>query len=305
VRNGPLLTWRSRYELFRDPHLFTLTQPVESVEVHGQDSFVARCQTNDQWTVVPGSGPSFPGDTALIRKLIGSLGDMQIIDFVKDVVNAPDLPEYGLASPARCYILRGACPSTNPAETNTVLAELNFGFGTNQPGMVCARRTDETSVYAVRTNDFANLPAASWQLRERKIWQFCETNVVGVTIQQNKKTRKLLRRGPHEWSLAPGSQGIINDLAVDATVKGLSDAAAIAWLARGEYNRAAYGFGETPYQVTLELQNGETATVEFGGEGPASNVYAAVTLEGQPWLLEFPWILFRDVSAYLSIPANL
>jgi hypothetical protein len=305
LRYGPLLTWRSRYELFRDPHLFTLTEPVESVEVHGLDSFVVRHETNDAWTVVPEGSPAFPGDTAQIKKLIESLVDLQIIDFVKDVVNAPDLPEYGLATPARSYILRGACSPSNSAMTNPVLAELNFGFGTNKVATVYARRTDETSVYAVRTNDFALLPAASWQLRQRRVWQFSETNVIGVTIQQNNKTRKLLRRGPHEWSLAPGSQGIIDDLAVDATVQGLAQTSANAWVARGDYNRAAYGFGQAPYQVTLELQNGETAMIEFGGEAPTSDVYACVKFEGQPWLLEFPWILFRDVSTYLSIPANL
>ena len=32
----------------------------------------------------------------------------------------------------------------------------------------------------------------------------------------------LLHRGLHQWSLAPGSPGGINDLAVDATVGGLS-----------------------------------------------------------------------------------
>jgi hypothetical protein len=255
--------------------------------------------------VVPEGSPAFPSDTAQIKKLIGSLVDLQIIDFVKDVVNAPDLPEYGLATPARSYILRGACSPSNSSMTNPVLAELNFGFGTNKLATVYARRTDETSVYAVRTNDFALLAAASWQLRQRRVWQFSETNVIGVTIQQNSKTRKLLRRGPHEWSLAPGSQGIIDDLAVDATVQGLAQTSANAWVARGDYNRAAYGFGQAPYQVTLELQNGETAMIEFGGEAPTTDVYACVKFEGQPWLLEFPWILFRDVSAYLSIPANL
>jgi len=254
---------------------------------------------------VPDGSPGFSGDTAVIRKLIESLGDLQIIDFVKDVVNAPELPEYGLAAPARCYVLRGACSQADSVPTNAILAELNFGFGTNHPGMVLARRTDETSVYGVRTNDFAMLPAASWQLRERRMWELCETNVAGVTIQQNNKTRKLLHPGPHEWSLAPGSQGIINDLAVDATVKGLAEANVTAWLARGEFDRAAYGFGETPFQVTLELQNGEAASIQFGAEAPNNNRYASVTFDGQPWLLELPWILFRDVAEYLSIPANL
>jgi hypothetical protein len=254
--------------------------------------------------VLPQNAQGFPADPDLINNLISSLGGLQIIEFVKAVVNTPDLPDYGLAVPVRQYVLRSACEGSLSDATNAVIAELSFGFGTNQPEKVFARRADESSVYAVRTNDFAQLPYASWQMRQRKLWGFSETNVARVIIQQQGRTRQLIRKGPHEWSLAPGSQGIINDLAVDATVRGLAQLRANTWVGRGRGSLAPYGLGEGKYRITLQLDNGE-ASLEFGGEAPSSDIYTAVTLDGQPWVFEFPWILFRDVSLYLSIPANL
>lgn len=300
-----LQPWRNSYESFRDPHLLTLTEPVEAILVRGLDHFELRQQTNGSWRVLPQGGRDFPADPDLTKDLLSCLSGLRIIDFVKAVVNAPDLPEYGLALPVRQYILKGTCADSNPGTTNSIIAELSFGIGTNQSDKVYARRADESSVYAVRTNDFAQLPAASWQLRERKFWRFSETDVSRVTIRQHGKTRQLIRKGPHEWSLAPGSQGIINDLAVDATVRGLAQMSAVAWSGRGESSLAAYGLDTGQYQITLELSNGEQKSLAFGREAPSTNVYALVTLDGQPWSFEFPWILFRDVSLYLSIPPDV
>jgi len=42
--------------------------------------------------------------------------------------------------------------------------------------------------------------------------------------------------------------------------------------------------------------------VEFGAEAPSSCEYAAVIFDGQPWILEFPWPLFRDILTTLPIP---
>src|SRR5258708_25360736 len=43
--------------------------------------------------------------TTLFRSIDG-LSSLQVADFVKDFVTEPDLPTYGLASPARRYVLK-------------------------------------------------------------------------------------------------------------------------------------------------------------------------------------------------------
>ena len=147
-----------------------------------------------------------------------------------------------------------------------------------------------------------NLPTAGWQFRQRKLWSFTAADVTRLTIRQRGKTRQLQHNGPHLWSLAPGSQGIVDDLATEETVRGLVEASAVAWVARGENQRSRYGFTDTNLQLTLELKTGPAASIEFGGEAPSGSPYAAITLDGQLWIFEFPWPLGRDVLAYLSIP---
>src|SRR5205823_9267329 len=124
------------------PHLLTLTGPVDAIEVSGADKFTVLHQSNDSWRIVP---QGFAADGQLVKELLSSLNGMQVTQFVKDVVIEPNLPEYGLASPARKYILKaGAGASTG---SNGIIAELHFG--TNQDDRVYARRSDEGSVYAV------------------------------------------------------------------------------------------------------------------------------------------------------------
>ena len=60
----------------------------------------------------------------------------------------------------------------------------------------------------------------------------------------------------------------------------------------------------TSYQITLELKNGDKASVEFGSEAPAGVPCAAVTLEGEPWVFECPAWLYVYVQRYLSVPPN-
>jgi hypothetical protein len=286
---------------FRDPHLLTLTEPVDSIEVFGTDHFSVRYATNQGWRVLPGD---FPADAGLVKDFLAALSSVQIVVFEKDVVNPPDLPGYGLADPACRYVLKRAVPAGVGAETNQVMVELSFGLGTNQPDKVFARRADESSVYALAARDVAHFPVASWEFRERRVWHVEMNEISGVTIRQNGKTRQLLRNGPHQWSLAPGSQGIINDLAVEETARALVQVSSAFWVARGDQARARYGFSDQALQISFELKDGAKRTIEFGGQAPSSNVYAAVTLDGGVWIFEFPWFIYRDVVSYLAIPSN-
>ncbi len=189
---------------------------------------------------------------------------------------------------------------TAVAGTNAVMAELDFGA--LQDDKVFARRADETSVYAVRQADYLTLPAASWQLRQRQILNLDEGDVTRVLILQQGKTREIIHSGPLEWALAPGSQGIIEPAAIEATAGGLCRLAAVAWTAHGEQSRARFGFKDDGHAVTLELKNGEKFTIEFGGEAPSGHRYAAMKLDGQLCIFELSVLLYRDVLLYLAIP---
>ena len=159
-------------------------------------------------------------------------------------------------------------------------------------------------VYAVKLTDFQRLPAAGWQMRERRIWNLSTNDVARATIRQQGRIRHIVRNGPHDWSLAPGSQGVINDLAVEETVSGLCQLTAAAWVGRGAADRARYGFSENSHQVALELKNGEKASVEFNIVAASGVPYGAVALAGEPWVFECPAWLYEYVQRYLSVPPN-
>ena len=90
------------------------------------------------WRVLP---QDFPADAGLVKDLLSALSGLQIVEFTKDVAIAPDLPAYGLAPPARQYILRSAATNSPAGPTNPIIAEVDFG--TNQADKVFARRADE------------------------------------------------------------------------------------------------------------------------------------------------------------------
>ena len=297
VANDLLAPWRDKVNDFRDPYLVALPAAPAVIELRGEDSFSLEQQTNGTWRVLP---ENFPADGGLVKDFLSALNTLRVIQFV-DVVIEPDLPGYGLAPPARRYTLRSA-PTNSPASvTNAIMADLSFG--TNQAGSAFARRADESYVYGIATNGFQRLPSASWQVRERAIWNLSTNDVDRAVIRQQGKVRQLKRNGPHLWALiTPGS---INELAVEETVRDLCELTAVAWAARGKQSRSQYGFTDQGLQITLELKNGEKRAVEFGGQAPSGLPYAAVTLDGDLWVFEFPLALARDVAGCLTIPADV
>ena len=292
VSKDLLAPWYARVNDFRDPSLVTLTGPVVEIDVRGADNFSLQQQTNGAWRVLP---QGFPADAGVVKDFLADLSALQIVEFTKDVVIAPDLPDYGLASPARQYILKSAAASAPGGPTNTVMAELDFG--TNQADKTFARRADENFVYAVKRGDFEGLPSASFQMRERRIWSFSTNDIARATIRQQGKVRQIIRNGPYDWSLVPG---MTNELAVEDTVSGLCQLTAVGWVGRGAADRARFGFTDNSHQITLESKTGDKASVEFNGAAASGVPYGAVTLDGEPWVFECPAWLYRYVQSHLS-----
>ena len=295
-----LTPWYGQVNDFRDPFLVTWTAPVAVVDVRGQqENFSLQWQTNDTWRVLP---QDFSADAGLVKDLLSALSGLQIVEFANDVVIAPELPKYGLASPAQQYVLRSAATNSPAGPTNPIIIEVDFG--TNQGDKFFARRADEGCVYAIKFADFQRLPAASWEMRERRIWNFSTNDVARLTIQQQNRVLQIVRNGPHDWSLAPGSQGVINVVGVEEAVRGLCQLTSVAWVARGDEYRARYGFTDRDQRVTLEMKNGDKAPVEFSALASPNSPYAAVTVDGQLWIFQFPTWLYDYVQRYLSVPLN-
>ena len=298
----PLATWRGSVNDFRNPHLLELTAPVAEIEVRGQGnqvSYTLQRHGSNDWSL---AGEKFPADAENAQAFVKLLAGLRVAEYVKDTATAPDLQAYGLDTPSRQIILRSVA-----GDTNAVIAQLLFGA--TQTNEVFVRRADEDFVYGLALADLNSLNGLygeSWQLRDRRIWNFTETNVAQITLRQNGRTRQLLRTGANQWSLAPGSQGIINPPAVEESVHRLGELAALGWLARNFTEPEKYGLNTNNLQITVELKNGEKDTVDFGGEIPsAQTALAAVTLDGERWAFVFPPVLYQFVLSYLTIPANV
>jgi hypothetical protein len=300
VDKDPLLAWCAFLNDFRDPHLLTLTDRVAAIEfVRGPDRSSVQRQADGTWRILP---ENYVADEESVLGLVSSLTNLAITKFVNDVANPADLPQYGLAPPFERLSLMAESPvSVGVSNSAPSLAELDFGLGTNAAEQVFVRGTDESFVFAISTNDFQRLPFAGWQLRQRKLCEFALADVTGVTLRSHGKVSQMIHKGELSWSFAPGSQGVLNDAAMEETVRGVTQVAAIAWVGRGQQNRAAFGFADDGYHVILERAKGEPFDLEFGGESPSGNVYAGVRMDGEFWILEYPWIMYRDIDAYLPL----
>jgi hypothetical protein len=292
----PLLPWRGSVNDFRDSHLLELTAPVAEIEVQDQTNFTLQRQSSNEWRI---AGEKFPVDAENVQLFIKTLAGLRVAEFVKDVVTAPDLPAYGLATPTRQITLRSAA-----GDTNGVIVRLSFG--TNQNNEVFVRRADEDFVYAVTAEDFNRLPEAAWEFRERRIWNFTEGDVAQITIHQNGKTRQIVRNGPNKWSFAAGSQGIINPPAIEETAHRLGELTVAGWVGRNVTEPEKFGLKPENLSITVELKNGSKSSVDFGAELPSSQTaLAAATLDGERWAFVFPPVLYQFVLNYLTIPANV
>lgn len=282
----------------RDRHLLSFAPAaVDAIEVFADTRFTVRKQTNNLWFVTE---PEFlPADAELVRGWLNQLSFLEG-QVEKDVVT--DFAPYGLASPARKYILRAATTNAFGAHTNRILAQLDVG---DRRDKSIFARGGEESVYTLPAATFDRLPAAAWQLRDRRVWSFSTSQVSRLTIQHRGYTRQILRSPTGEWSLAPGSQGIINTFAIEEMMFRLGDLRAVSWVARGDEARSQYGFTDTSHKLMIELRlldKLRVLAVEFSSRPPAPYPYALAAVDGQSWIFEFPPQLFSEISAYLSNP---
>ena len=299
VAKDTFTPWRGPVNDFRDPHLLALAAPVAEIEVLGENHFTLQQQGENHWTV---AGEKFSADAENVTNFLKLLTNLRVADFVKDFATASDLQGFGLATPARQIVLRGTA-----GDTNSILAQLRFS--TTDTNRVLVKRDDEGFVYALQTEDFARLPEAGWEFRDRRVWSFSETNVAQVTLRQSGKTRTMVRTGDNQWLPAPGSQGwqgiINNPPAVEETIHRLGELTATGWVGHDVTAPEKYGLNPDNLSITVELKTGEKLNVNFGAELPrGQTALAAVNFDGSRWVFVFPPVLYQFVVTYLTIPAN-
>jgi hypothetical protein len=292
-----LRAWRATPNEFRDRQILSLPRAAATIEVGNGTSFTVANTTNGTWRVDP---PGIPADPVTVQRFVDALQNLRATQFVKDVVAEPDLPEYGLAEPKFRVSF-----TFKPGTDGQAPPPLGLDFGNEKEGMVYMRRTDENAVYGVDVEELATLPAAPGHFRQLALWEFTEAQVAALKLQKGKATWEVRRNGQNQWSLAPGSQGLVNAFAVEEAAHRLGQLSAVVWTDWGEQDPALYGLSPEALTLTVELKDGSRKSVQFGFPAPSSHVYAATLLDGQSWVFEFPSETFNLVEACLITPSKL
>ncbi|HNQ89944.1 MAG TPA: DUF4340 domain-containing protein [Verrucomicrobiota bacterium] len=298
VAREAVAPWLASFREFCDRRMMVFSaDAVRRIEIQADERFVVDRVTNDVWRIVEPFAAA--ADTVLVLEMLQQLAEWEFLRFEREVTT--DFAAFDLAPPQRQYTLWGAV--TNAASpTNAILAQMQLGRASG--ATLWARRVPENSVVAVLDNQ--RLPRAAFELRDRQIWSFDTNQVVSVTIRQLGETRKLVRTGPAQWVLAPGSSGPPQELSLEEAVYRLGRLRADRWVARGEEKMAHYGFGTTDHRIELEVREGDktrTAALQLGRlTATGRSAYAAVAIDGVagPVIFECPLTLYRFVQSDLT-----
>ena len=291
----------------RDRHLFTFGEEVDTIEVAAgtNDVFSARRQNTGAWILIDPQATLL--DTDLVNELLKFMFRLEG-NVEKDLVT--DFAPYALATPARQYLLKATLTNATGSLTNRVIAQVDLGG--RQGDKVFSRRADEPlTVYSISTDDVYRLPMGAWQLRDRRVWSFSTNQVTRLVVRHGGVKQEMLRSAAGEWSLAPGSTGVIKPFALEELLYQMGQLRAYLWVSRGEEAKPRFGFSETPDELTIELKMADQAdkkVIQFGGFSPVSKFpYASTQIDGQTYVFEFPsdlyWKLHRDLITPLRAPA--
>lgn len=294
VERQPIETWLASVNQFRDPRLVTLLAQIEEIEVRDVEPFKLQRTGTNSWRL---ADSDMPMDAEFVREVILTLTGGRITQF-KDSITEGDLPKYGLVKPRRQILIRTASKPNGVTNVNSI----ELSFGDVKDGNIFVRRTDENPVYAIGVEDYARLAVSAWQLRQRALWRFNENDVARIEFRHGDLKTELRRAGTNSWSFAPGSQGIINNGAVEEAVRRLGLLDASAWVARGVAEAAEFGFTTTNQRVLVELKDGTRHEVEFGGKSVDNYPYARVRLGEQDWIFEFPIVVSELLKFAIPLP---
>lgn len=277
-------------EEFRDPRVFGLLEGVTALEVGGSNRFRLALEGTN-WMVT--SPTRFAAEGGTVDLVLGQLSEMQIAQFVNDVV--PDLARYGLDRPVREFV---AWRGTN------VLAHLQVGKVADPNGtLLFARRLDEPGVYAVPRTVLFNLETAA-QVRS---WRFDPAQVVGLTVTHQGRKRVLGREGG-VWKVTEGPPPaeFVPD-AVDEILFQVAGWDSMRYTVTDEAWLTRMGrFSEVAHAMELRFAEGQglrRLELRFGGALGASR-YVMARFDEDPVLLrlEMPGGLYAGLIRYLGLP---
>ena len=177
---------------FRDRTLFSGEVPgVRRLEIRGPGGFVQILKDpKSEWRIQ--QPVAAPADAKAVEDLLEKLSLLRIEDFVAE--NVSDFAVYGLQGETRQISLGGADGVSRMLVVGDDIAE--------QPGMVYARRADDTSVFAINTNALELLDIKLNDLRDARVLPLAVKDVSYISVARGDEQLELVWGEPGRWTIA-------------------------------------------------------------------------------------------------------
>lgn len=184
---------------------------VERIEVKSRtESFaLQRTMSPRGWQY---STPAAGVDPELVAAFLKRLAGLNVAAWESDSVTS--FTPYGLETPGVRYILYSS-PTNQSGPTDAILASVSFSTNRlmpTRPDLVYARRgTNENSVFGISLFDLNALPKSSFEFRDRQIWNFSVSNVLGAQVTFEGRTNLLSRISTNTWVSDPLKNSAIEE----------------------------------------------------------------------------------------------
>ena len=228
----------------RDRHLVRIdTNNLDriNIEATGEPKIVL-ARKDQNWTIA--SRNNQPANSDEVRRLIETLNDQQVTQFVADT--ATELPKYGLDQPP-LRLTFSSFASENTAETAAGEQPfLTLSFGKTEGSDVYARVGEEPFIVAVNHELLDKIWADPLQWQELAIFKFKPDEIHRLSRVTDHE-ESLVRNGAKDWKWIKGAGGIdTNDL--ESLLNTLASLHAVRWVGA---TIPAHGFDKPQLVVTF------------------------------------------------------
>ena len=281
----------------RDRSLIRVTSDIVdriNIESPGKEKIVV-ARKGESW-VRKVDGKDVPINVAAATRLLNTLENEQVIDFVADV--ATELPKYGLDQP-QVTVTLSSYASENTAETKAgekpIVAVL---FGKTEGDVIYAKLDDEPFVVSVQKSVLDDAMTDPLQWQELTIFKDKPEDITSLEItREGQPTITLERDKDKNWVLAKGD-GKVNQLNMQSLLNTLASLRAVRWIGATAPDqglaqpRTVVSFktatgtrklslgGQTADLLTYATADGFTGT--FGLSTPDVTVFQLPLVEGGP-----------------------
>ncbi len=228
----------------RDRHLVRIdTNNLDriNIEATGEPKIVL-ARKGDNWTIA--SRNNQPANSDEVRRLIETLNDQQVTQFVADT--ATELPKYGLDQPP-LRLTFSSFASENTAETAAGEHPfLTLSFGKTEGSDVYSRVGEEPFIVAVNHELLDKIWADPLQWQELAIFKF-KPNEIHRLSRVTDHEESLVRNGPRDWKWIKG-EGRIDTADLESLLNTLAALRAVRWVGA---TTPAHGFDKPQLVVTF------------------------------------------------------